>query len=81
MQMGKSKAICYLVDVFHKDIVQSVQHLIIVVLVEAGEHNLDVLIQEQVNSGAPEFSLQSGMDCHNNIGPLNLLGLDKPRKD
>ena len=79
--MNSFRVICYLVDIFHKDIVQSVKHLIIVVLVEAGEHNLDVLIQEQVNGGAPEFSLQAGMNGHNNIRLLNLLGLDKPRED
>ena len=34
----------YLVYVFYKNIVKSVQHFIIVILVEAGEHHLDVFI-------------------------------------
>ena len=71
----------HLVDVFYKHIIKSVQHLIKVILVEAGEHHLDVLIQEQVNGWAPELSLQSGVDGHHYIRPLDLLGLDKSRED
>ena len=71
----------YLVYVFHKNIVKSVQHFIIVILVEAGEHHLDVFIKKKVNGWAPELSLQSGVDGHHHIRPLNLFGLDKSRGD
>ena len=71
----------YLVYVFHKNIVKSVQHFIIVILVEAGEHHLDVFIKKEVNGWAPELSLQSGVDGHHHIRLLNLFGLDKSRGD
>ena len=86
-----------LVDVLDKHVVQPIQHLVIVILVEAGEHHLDddlednqycikdrhldVLVQEQVYGGAPELTLQPGVDRHRHVRLLHLLGLDESKQD
>ena len=66
-----------LVDIFHKHVVKTVQALLVVVLVEAGEDHLDVLIQQHVHGGAPELSLQARVDRHHHVGLLHFLGVDK----
>ena len=66
-----------LVDIFDKHVVQAVQALLVMILVEAGEDHLDVLVQEHVHRGAPELPLQPGVDRHHNVGLLHFLGLDK----
>ena len=66
-----------LVDIFDKHVVKSVQALLVMILVEAGEDHLDVLVQEHVHRGAPELPLQPGVDGHHNVRLLHFLGLDK----
>ena len=66
-----------LVDIFDKHVVQAVQALLVMILVEAGEDHLDVLVQEHVHRGAPELPLQPGVDRHHNVGLLHFLGVDK----
>ena len=66
-----------LVDIFDKHVVKSIQALLVMILVEAGEDHLDVLVQEHVHRGPPELSLQPGVDRHYDVGLLHFLGMDK----